>query len=397
MARFIVLVIDSYGIGAMDDLDNRPYDKKANTSLHVFEKNAHLKLPTLEKLGLGNIVKSSYLKETPNTSFGTSLLKHWGADTFLGHQEILGTLPLPPVIQAFSKEINKIEKILIEHNYSVRRYGNNLSILVVNEAATIGDNLETDLGQNYNITSAFDLMPYKETCKLAEIVRYYVYCNRIIAFGAPNIHFKKILNAYEEINNTYAGISAPKSGVYKEGYLVRHLGYGVDHKKQVQFILGEQGIPSYLIGKVADIADNHTLGESYGEIVDSNSIFDIAVNCISKQDNGFFCINIQETDLAGHMEDYKRYGEILTIVDNRLNDILKLMNEDDIIIVTADHGNDPTIGHSKHTREKVPILIEGKHYKNIRIGERSSLSDIAASACSFFHSNVFPPNGESFL
>ncbi|MGL5955284.1 MAG: phosphopentomutase, partial [Brevinema sp.] len=396
MARYIVLVIDSYGIGAMED--GRAEDQGANTYLHVFEKNPHLKLPHLEQLGLGNIADPDcrFLKHIPNASYGSSLLKHWGADTFLGHQEILGTTPLAPVIQPFSQEIDNIQSVLEQSGYSVRRYGNNLSVLVVNNAAVIGDNLETDLGQNYNVTSAFDLMSYEDTCKLGKLVRQHVSSNRVIAFGAPGISFAQILDAYQEIDHRYAGVSAPGSGVYKEGYRVLHLGYGINHQEQVPYILGEQNIPSILIGKVADIAENHPLGESYGELVDSNTIFDIAIEKIKKYPHAFFCINIQETDLAGHSQDATRYANILEIVDRRIKDIMNIMNPEDLLILTADHGNDPTIGHSKHTREKVPILLYGDSINNLQIRERKSLSDIGASACSFFGSNLFPPNGESF-
>ena len=399
MGRFIVLVIDSYGIGAMDDIENRPEDKGANTYQHVFEANPNLKLPTLEELGLGNIAdpKQIFLKHMPNVSYGSSLLQHWGADTFLGHQEILGTTPLPPVIQAFSYEIDKIEEVLLKAGYDVQRYGKELSVLIVNNSATVGDNLETDLGQNYNVTSSFDLMSYKETTKLGRLVRQHVSCNRVIAFGAPKVSFDQILQAYKEIDNTYAGVSAPQSGVYKDGYQVLHLGYGINHKEQVPFILGEQNIPSILVGKVADVVENHPLGKSYGEIVDSNLIFDIALENIKQYDHAFFCINIQETDLAGHSQDAQRYADILKIVDKRVGDIIKELNEEDILIITADHGNDPSIGHSKHTREQVPILIHGSNFKGLNISLRNSLSDIGASACAFFKSNKFPPNGKSFI
>lgn len=399
MSRYIVLVIDSYGIGAMDDLEGRSMDIGANTYKHVFEQNTQLKLPTLQRLGLGNVAdpNSQFLIHTDNVSYGSSLLKHWGADTFLGHQEILGTLPLPPIIQPFSKEINNIETILKNKGYTVTRYGKNLSILLVNNAAIIGDNLETDLGQNYNVTSTFDLMSYEEITRLGRIIRRHVSSNRVIAFGAPNIPFAQLLNAYEEINNIYAGISAPRSGVYKKGYRVIHLGHGINHKEQVPYILGEQGIKSILIGKVADVTENHHSGKSFGELVDTNTIFDIALRNIKRYPTAFFCINIQETDLAGHSEDSKRYADILSIVDKRINNLINVMDVNDILIVTADHGNDPTIGHSKHTREKVPILIYGDSCKNLRIGERTTLSDIGATACSFFGSRIYPPNGVSFF
>lgn len=399
MARYIVLVIDSYGIGMINDGTARPEDFGANTFLHVFEANPSLKLPALEKLGLGNIAdtEEKYLKHQKETIYGSSLLQHWGADTFLGHQELLGTTPIPPIIQAFSYHLDRIEKTLLDKGYKVRRYGENLSILIVNESAVIGDNLETDLGQNYNVTVAFDLMSYEEAVQLGRFIRSHVSCNRVITFGAPKVSLNQLLSAYQEIENTYAGVSAPRSGVYKEGYKVLHLGYGINHQEQVPYLLGEAKIPSILIGKVADVVENHSLGKSYGELVDSTVILDLALEEIKKNTEAFFCINIQETDLAGHSQDALRYASILQIVDQKISEIISLLAEDDLFLITADHGNDPLIGHSKHTREIVPILIYAPKYKNIKIGQRNSLSDIGASACDFFKINNFPPNGSSFL
>lgn len=168
MPRFIVIIIDSYGCGAMDDiLPERPQDQGAHTYLHVFEKNPKLKLPVLQNLGLGNASDTDeiYLKHNPNASYGTVLLQHWGADTFLGHQEILGTVPKHPVISPFSADINHIEKIMKAQGHKVRRFGDKLSILVVDESFTIGDNLETDPGQNINLTASFDAVPYEELKK----------------------------------------------------------------------------------------------------------------------------------------------------------------------------------------------------------------------------------------
>lgn len=97
-----------------------------------------------------------------------------------------------------------------------------------------------------------------------------------------------------------------------------------------------------------------------------------------------FLINVQETDLAGHAEDVDWYASLLNEVDDWLADFIPIMDEDDVLIVMADHGNDPTIGHSNHTREYVPILIVGKKVKKANIGLRNSMSDVGATFCDFF-------------
>ena len=117
---------------------------------------------------------------------------------------------------------------------------------------------------------------------------------------------------------------------------------------------------------------------------------------MQKMDAGFICTNVQETDLAGHSQSTTRYKEILEIADAGLSDILNELQDDDVLVIMADHGNDPKIGHSKHTRENVPLLIRYRDRKGIRIGLRKTLSDVGASVCDYFHVDA-PQNGESFL
>ena len=112
--------------------------------------------------------------------------------------------------------------------------------------------------------------------------------------------------------------------------------------------------------------------------------------------DGLLFMNIQETDLAGHAEDPVRYAEVLETADKRLTDVLPLYTGDDILIVMADHGDDPTIGFILHTRERTPLLIykEGTHNKYV--GERSTLSDVGATGSDYFDVQ-FPENGEELL
>ena len=126
------------------------------------------------------------------------------------------------------------------------------------------------------------------------------------------------------------------------------------------------------------------------------TIFDITLDEIDKINEGFICVNIQETDLAGHAENTARYAEILELSDKYIGKIMEKITDDDILIVTADHGNDPTIGHSRHTRENVPLLIYKKDMQNTFIGVRDSLSDIGATAAEYFNIKM-PQNGKSFL
>ena len=144
---------------------------------------------------------------------------------------------------------------------------------------------------------------------------------------------------------------------------------------------------------VADIVHNEH-GTSIS-CVPTAECMDHTYEAMKKMDRGFICTNIQETDLAGHSQSSERYKEILEIADSKLPLILNEMCDDDFLVIMADHGNDPDIGHSKHTRENVPLLIKYKDFKGVQIGLRNPLSDVGATVCDYFGVEA-PQNGTSF-
>ncbi|WP_261817755.1 phosphopentomutase [Vibrio gallicus] len=181
----------------------------------------------------------------------------------------------------------------------------------------------------------------------------------------------------------------------QHGFQVAHLGFGVDHSQQTPQMLSEVGISTTLIGKVADIVHNAT-GNSFEKLVDTQTILDISLEQIQSNQHGFFCINVQETDISGHRQDPELYWEVLECADSGIERIMERMNPQDILVVTADHGNDPFIGHANHTREKVPLLVHYSQANGIDLGERGTLADIGATACHFFDAQM-PRSGTSFL
>lgn len=404
MDKFLVLVIDSFGVGAMQDVPEvRPQDIGANTCGHILQTFPTLRLPTLEKLGLINALQmaapdfnDSVMHANPAAAFGVAQLQHEGGDTFMGHQEIMGTLPLPPVRMPFSTVIAKVEDALLSAGYQVQRHHTaTLSLLWVNDAVAIGDNLEADLGQVFNICANLSAIPFSEVEKIGRIVRAQVEVGRVIAYGGLLESSTQILAAVESKQETYIGINSPKAGVYQHGFQVVHLGYGVDASTQVPQQLHDQGIATVLVGKVADIVENPH-GRNYQRLVDSQTILDITAEEMQRPHAAFICTNIQETDLAGHAEDTARYAERLELVDKALAHILINMDSSDCLVVMADHGNDPTVGHSKHTREQVPILVYRPGQQACALGIRSTMSDVGATVCEFFHARA-PQNGRAFL
>lgn len=129
--------------------------------------------------------------------------------------------------------------------------------------------------------------------------------------------------------------------------------------------------------------------------VPTGECLDHTIREFQNLDSGFICTNVQETDLAGHSQSSDTYRQILEIADEGIGRLLPRMGSEDVLVVMADHGNDPDIGHSKHTRECVPLLIYQKGIYNKKVGIRSTLSDVGATVCKYFGVSA-PENGTPF-
>lgn len=398
LKKFMIIVLDGFGVGQMEDVPQvRPQDTGSNTWLHILEAKPDLRLPTLEKLGLMNIVnlETSSMHFEANATFGKAKLMHDGADTFFGHQEIVGTRPQKPFGEPIKNRIDLINQTLIQHGYHTEFYQSDKErILIVENALTVADNVECDPGQAFNVTAAIDVIPFEEELKIGKLVRSVSRVPRVITFGGRNITIDDILSAVEEHDGGYIGVNAPKSGVYNKDYHCIHLGFGVDPEVQVPTILGREGFPVWLLGKAADVIQN-PFGRSIS-VVETSRVLHKMIEIAEQMQTGFICCNVQETDLAGHQENVEKYAHVLRTADSLIGKLIKTMNQEDILIVMADHGNDPTIGHPHHTREYVPLMIYGEKVRPCEIGERNTLSDVGATAAEYFGVNL-PENGKSFL
>ena len=383
MKRFVVIVLDGFGIGAMDDAGTeRPGDERANTFKSILNDEPDLKLPHLERLGLMNAYgkESGFMKFFPDANYGKSELMHFGADTFMGHQEIMGTLPKKPAAHPFQEKVDEVAAHLRRAGHKIQmieREG--LRYILCDDYVTVADNLEADLGMCYNVTAPLDFISFEKEHKIAALVREVTTVGRVIAFGGTGNTMDDLWNAEEIKDGKYIGINSAKSRSYEQGYQCLHLGYGVDQYVQAPTILSEHGIPVTLIGKVADIVAND-MGVSIS-CVPTKQCMDHTIAGFREMERGFICTNIQETDLAGHSQSTKNYREILEAADEGIGRLLPLMTKEDVLLVMADHGNDPNIGHSKHTRECVPILIYQKGVHGVKVGKRKTLSDVGATVC----------------
>ncbi len=398
MKRFVVIVLDGFGMGAMADAATaRPGDEISTTFGSILADFPDLKLPTLEKLGLMNAYgqESAQMRFSATANFGKSELMHWGADTFMGHQEIMGTKPKRPMAQPFQRKVDETKAYLEANGHKVQvRETDGLRYLLVDDYVCVGDNIDADFGMAYNCTAPLDFISFEKELEIGKLVRDVATVNRVIPFGGTGNTIEDVLAAEETREGKYIGIHAVKSKSYRQGYQCLHLGYGVDKTVQAPTILTTARIPVTLMGKVADVVQND--GGKSISCVPTAEVLDLTIQELKTLDYGFVCTNVQETDLAGHSQDSGWYRRLLETADEKIEQMLPLLGEEDILLIMADHGNDPNIGHNKHTRENVPLLVYRNGLAGVELGLRKTLSDVGATVCDFFGVTA-PQNGESFL
>lgn len=396
MKRAILVVVDSLGIGYMNDVHKyRPQDIGANTFGHILDKAKSIEIPNFQKLGINNIINHNRLSNIDNIgSYGILNLEHYGADSYVGHQEIMGTKPKKPLLEPFSFFREQVIDKLIKEGHKVTCPEENKPYILVDDLVVVADNIETDYGQIYNVTAPLDYIPFEKVLDIGKKVRSVVKVNRVIALGGEGVSVEQILGSIEKRKDGLIGVNSPKSGVYNKGYLSRHLGYGVNPEKQISAILARNNYEVTLIGKMQDVIECEKATKI--PAVDTEKVMKETLDSMSYLSEGIIAATVQETDLAGHAQDVEKYVEKLMIVDKYIGDIMNNMKDEDILFITADHGNDPTIGFSQHTREKTFLLVYGNRLNKVALGERNTLSDIAATISDYFNVEK-TENGSSFL
>jgi len=417
LKRVILLILDGLGIGAMDDLkeQQRQQDQAADTLGNVLKSNKDLELTNLNQLGLEAAYNLSrldpaFLKSTLEmgseqqnltenegliAAYTYAALSYDGADTFMGHQEIMGSSPTHPKIQPFKAVHQKVKNALEKKEHEVSVPDPEHPYLLVDQRVVVADNIEADYGQIYNVSGSLEEIDFEEILKIGKIVRASVKVSRVIALGGKNTSTEKIVDSIENANSEITGVNSTASGVYGEGYQVIHLGYGIDHKKQITTILAEQGIDVRLIGKVQDVIYCPEARKLMPAVA-TEKVLELMQQEMEEADTGLIAVNVQETDLAGHQQSPAEFARILKMVDQRIPEIIDNLREDDLFIITADHGDDPTVGHSHHTRENVPLLVYKKDLPAKVLPPRESLADIAAAIADYFEVRA-PESGKSFL
>lgn len=357
MKRAIVIVIDSMGIGAMDDCREFNDVPECNTLKNVCEFNGGLNVPNLSKMGLGNIqdFKGITKCENPIAKYGTMLEKSKGKDTTTGHWEMMGLIsekPFATFPNGFQSEI--IEKFIRETNcggiLANRPASGTVIIEELNEAhhKTGFPIVYTSADSVFQIAVDTDFIPLETLYKWCETAR-------------------KILNDYNVsrvIARPYKVIDGKPTRISKD-----RRDYSMVPSHTVMNELEAVGLKVYGIGKIEDIFSKS--GVTYAVHTGSNKEgLELTLDAVKNHlDKAFIFTNLVDTDmLYGHRNDAKGYGKAIEEIDTYLDKIMNAMTDEDLLIITADHGCDPTVEGTDHTREKVPVLIYSKIHQGKNLG-----------------------------
>ena len=377
------MILDSAGIGEMPDAGDWG-DAGADTIGNIL-KTRKVNLPHLQKLGLGNIKSLHNLPaiENPIGNFGKCALKSNGKDTTTGHWEIAGII-LEKAFPTFPKGFP--ERIINEFVQKAEVPG------VLANVAASGTEIIRQFGEEHVKTgkpivytsadSVFQIAAHEE---IIPIEKLYEICE--IA--------RKILDGEDQVGRV---IARPFLGASADDFKRtenRH-DYAVAPPANLLPILQGNGYDVVCIGKIASIYDSLGVTEDLKAKNNEQSI-EQTINAVNAESKGLIFSNLVDFDmLYGHRRDAEGYAKALEEFDKRLPEILDALKENDLFIITADHGNDPTAKGSDHTREYAPLLVYGKSARqNVNLGTRGSLADIGQTIAENFGLRL--QDGTSFL
>ncbi|HKL41201.1 MAG TPA: phosphopentomutase [Clostridia bacterium] len=382
--RVIIFVLDSVGIGALPDAEKFG-DIGVNTLGHIAENSEEFKIDHLKKLGIGNIpgLEAIEATEEPTAAFGRLAEVSEGKDTTSGHWEIAGlhlTEPFKTYPNGFPEEVIKKFEEATGRGVLCNKPASGTTIIkeLGEKHMETGDVIVyTSADSVFQIAAHEAVVPLEELYEMCEFAR-------------------EMLRGENQVARV---IARPFVGEDAESFVRtsnRH-DYSLDpFGKTILELAKDKGLDVEAVGKVVDIFNGVGITDSVHTESNMDGI-DKTIEFLKRDTEGIIFTNLVDFDAKyGHRRNVEGYREALEAFDVRLPEILEALNDDDIIIFTADHGNDPTYEGTDHTREYVPALIYGKAVKaGANIGTRESFADIAATIADIFNIDGLE-HGKSF-
>ena len=382
--RVILIVMDSVGIGEMPDAWEYG-DKGSNTLGNISEAIGGLKIPNLEALGIGNIVAIPFIPPTakPLANYGKMATKSQGKDTTTGHWEITGVVlekGFPTFPEGFPSDfIREFEK----------RIGRSV---LGNEAASGTEVMErfgpehertgkpivyTSADSVLQIAAHEEVIPIDKLMEICKIAREMLKDDLLVARVIARPFIGSAGN-YIRTKNRHDFSITPIAKTL--------LDYIVERDEKVT-----------AVGKINDIFAGQGISESFSAKSNSEGITK-TIEYMKQGNSSLIFTNLVDFDTVyGHRNNVEGYAQALEEFDLRIPELLSALQDDDMLILTADHGCDPTTASTDHSREYLPLLVHGHKLKTgINLGLRTTLADIGVTIADYLDIEV-GFQGESFL
>jgi phosphopentomutase len=373
MGKFVIIVMDSAGIGAMPDAD-RFGDEGSDTLGHIIEAYPDIRLDNLAKLGMCMLKPQLPFRGEITGSYGRAAEVFPGKDTTGGHFEIAGLAlekPFPTFphgfpedfIRAFEKATGR--KTIGNYPASGTEIIKQLGKQHVDTGALI---VYTSADSVFQIAAHEEVVPIEEQYRICETARAMLVGDLAVGRVIARPFVGSEGNYTRTANRRDFSFAPPGETILSA---LKSAGYEVVGVGKIEDIFARVGLTK----------TNHTRDNDAGVTA--------TIDYIRQDFDGLVFTNLVDFDmLYGHRNDLKGYKEARETLDARIPEILAAMGVDDIVVFTADHGCDPTTASTDHSREYIPILVYGSRVKaGVDLGTRSSFSDIAATAAEYFGLN----------
>ncbi|HET7521697.1 MAG TPA: phosphopentomutase [Bacillales bacterium] len=384
--RVFLIVLDSVGIGEAEDAADFG-DAGADTLGHIAESRGGLHMPNMEKLGLGNIreLRGIHAAKKPEAHFGKMREASNGKDTMTGHWEIMG-LYIEKPFRTFPDGFPAKLIMQIEEKTGRKVLGNK---------PASGTEIIKELGKEHMETGA--LIVYTSADPVLQIAAHedvvpldelYEICGTVRDLTKDEPY---------KVGRVIARPFEGEPGDFRRRSDHRH-DYALDPSgRTVMNELKDAGYDVIALGKINDIYNGAGVTEGTPTSDNMDGVAKL-LETMDKEFNGLAFLNLVDFDSKyGHRRDPQGYGDALEAYDRRLPEILGKMQDDDLLIITADHGNDPVHHGTDHTRELVPLLVYHRRIEEAKnLGIRDTFSDVGATVADNFKVKV-PKYGESFL
>ena len=375
MKRAIIIVLDSMGIGAMPDAFEYG-DKDCNTLGHILEKMPNLTLPNLTALGLDKVVTAlqgrAKRKDLPYLACATILAEQSkGKDTITGHWEMAGVVsnvPFPVFLQGIPEEL-------------IKQLEDACGVQFIGKEAASGTEIIARLGEEHLstgkpilYTSADSVLQVAAHEEIIPLDKLYWICEQIRATVQPPYEVARV------IARPFVG----QIGNFQRTTNRRDYAVPIPKNNLLQDLL-KKGYPVSGIGKIQDIFVGINLTRGVHTTGDADGMEQL-IKQYSTGQEGLIFVNLVDSDMKyGHRRDVEGYAHNLAAIDGKIGELLDILDDKTLLLITADHGCDPTAAGTDHTREYVPLLFYGAAVKEEKqIALRESFADLGATLAEWF-------------